>query len=228
MTDEEKLLKAKLLKALEKLYEKDGELLKIEASERSIAFRLGIYLDELFRNTDLIVDCEYNREGDIPKELRGKNIYPDLIVHKRKIHEGNRMILEIKSGERNNNKRFNNDKEKLEAFTEEKPYEYKIGAHIFITSKVCDIAWYKTGKVERIDFYTIDDNKFVPMSINPIFIKYKKNNEGEEGKEIDFYFIGNNKCMPVDIDPIAKHYLEAGHYLAKFYLSPKGSKGADQ
>lgn len=227
MTDEEKLLKAKLLKALEKLYEKDGELLKIEASERSIAFRLGIYLDELFRNTDLIVDCEYNREEDIPKELRGKNIYPDLIVHKRKIHEGNRMILEIKSGERNNNKRFNNDKEKLEAFTEEKPYEYKIGAHIFITSKVCDIAWYKTGKVERIDFYTIDDNKFVPMSINPIFIKYKKNNEGEEGKEIDFYFIGNNKCMPVDIDPIAKHYLEAGHYLAKFYL-PKGSKGADQ
>ena len=45
---------------------------------------------------------------------------------------------------------------------------------------------------------------------------------------MDFYFIGNNKCMPVDIDPIAKHYLEAGHYLAKFYLSPKGSKGADQ
>lgn len=27
--------------------------------------------------------------------------------------------------------------------------------------------------------------------------------------------------MPVDIDPIAKHYLEEGHYLAKFYLSPK-------
>lgn len=56
------------------------------------------------------------------------------------------------------------------------------------------------------------------MSINPIFIKYKKNNEGQEGKEIDFYFISNNKCMPVDIDPIAKHYLEEGHYLAKFYL----------
>ena len=139
-------------------------------------------------------------------------------MHKRKIHEGNRMILEIKSAEGNDNKRFNNDKEKLEAFTEEKPYEYKIGAHIFITSKVCDIAWYKTGKVERIDFYTIDDNKLVPMSINPIFIKYKKNNEGQEGKEIDFYFISNNKCMPVDIDPIAKHYLEEGHYLAKFYL----------
>lgn len=224
MTDEEKLLKA-----LEELYEKDGELLEIRASERSITFRLGIYLDELFRKEGLIVDSEYNRKEDSTKAVSEReNNYPDLIVHKRKIHEGNRMILEIKSGERNNNKRFNNDKEKLEAFTEEKPYEYKIGAHIFITSKVCDIAWYKTGKVERIDFYTIDDNKFVPMSINPIFIKYKKNNEGEEGKEIDFYFIGNNKCMPVDIDPIAKHYLEAGHYLAKFYLSPKGSKGADQ
>ena len=45
---------------------------------------------------------------------------------------------------------------------------------------------------------------------------------------MDFYFIGNNKCMPVDIDPIAKHYLEEGHYLAKFYLSPKGSQGTDQ
>ena len=185
MTDEEKLLKA-----LEELYEKDGELLEIEASERSITFRLGIYLDELFRKEGLIVDSEYNRKEDKPKAVSEREInYPDLIVHKRKIHEGNRMILEIKSAEGNDNKRFNNDKEKLEAFTEEKPYEYKIGAHIFITSKVCDIAWYKTGKVERIDFYTIDDNKLVPM-----------------------------KCMPVDIDPIAKHYLEEGHYLAKFYL----------
>lgn len=224
MTDEEKLLKA-----LKKLYKEDGELLKIEASERSIAFRLGIYLDELFGNEEgLSVDCEYNRKGDKPKALVMKRYtYPDLIVHKREIHKDNRMVLEIKSKAKYD-VGFKHDEEKLEAFTEEKPYEYKIGAHIFITSKVCDIAWYKTGKVERIDFYTIDDNKFVPMSINPIFIKYKKNNEGEEGKEIDFYFIGNNKCMPVDIDPIAKHYLEAGHYLAKFYLSPKGSKGADQ
>ena len=164
MTDEEKLLKAKLLKALEKLYEKDGELLKIEASERSIAFRLGIYLDELFRNTDLIVDCEYNREGDIPKKLRGKNIYPDLIVHKRKIQENNCMILEIKS-KKDDKEGFEHDEEKLKAFTEteEEPYKYKIGAHIFITSKVCDIAWYKEGKVEKIDFYTINDNEFVPV-----------------------------------------------------------------
>lgn len=223
MTDEEKLLKA-----LEELYEKDGELLEIEASERSITFRLGIYLDELFRKEGLIVDSEYNRKEDSTKAVSEREInYPDLIVHKRKTHKDNSMILEIKSKTRYGDE-FKNDKEKLEAFTKEKPYEYKIGAHIFITSKVCDIAWYKAGKVERIDFYTIGDNKFVPMSINPIFIKYKKNNEGEEGKEIDFYFIGNNKCMPVDIDPIAKHYLEEGHYLAKFYLSPKGSQGTDQ
>ena len=159
MTDEEKLLKA-----LEELYEKDGELLEIRANERSITFRLGIYLDELFRKEGLIVDSEYNRKEDRPKALVGKKYtYPDLIVHKRKTHKDNRMILEIKSAEGNDNKRFNNDKEKLEAFTEEKPYEYKIGAHIFITSKVCDIAWYKEGKVEKIDFYTINDNEFVPV-----------------------------------------------------------------
>ncbi|MEF2673322.1 MAG: hypothetical protein U0M86_01970 [Dialister invisus] len=74
MTDEEKLLKAKLLKALEKLYEKDGELLEIRANERSITFRLGIYLDELFRKEGLIVDSEYNRKEDRPKALVGKNI----------------------------------------------------------------------------------------------------------------------------------------------------------
>ena len=197
MTDEEKLLKAKLLKALEKLYEKDGELLKIEASERSIAFRLGIYLDELFGNEEgLSVDCEYNRKGDRPKALVGKKYtYPDLIVHKRKTHKDNRMVLEIKSKAKYD-VGFKHDEEKLKAFTktEEEPYKYKIGAHIFITSKVCDIAWYKEGKVEKIDFYTINDNKLVP----------------------------------IDIDPIAKHYLEKGHYLAKFYLSPTGSKGADQ
>lgn len=215
MTDEEKLLKA-----LEELYEKDGELLEIRANERSITFRLGIYLDELFRKEGLIVDSEYNRKEDRPKALVGKKYtYPDLIVHKRKIQENNRMVLEIKSKAKYD-VGFKHDEEKLKAFTktEEEPYKYKIGAHIFITSKVCDIAWYKEGKVEKIDFYTINDNEFVPVSINPIFIKYKKNNEGQEGKEIDFYFISNNKCMPVDIDPIAKHYLEEGHYLAKFYL----------
>ena len=166
MTDEEKLLKAKLLKALEKLYEKDGELLKIEASERSIAFRLGIYLDELFGNEEgLSVDCEYNRKGDKPKALVMKRYtYPDLIVHKREIHEDNRMVLEIKSKAKYD-VGFKHDEEKLKAFTktEEEPYKYKIGAHIFITSKVCDIAWYKEGKVEKIDFYTINDNEFVPV-----------------------------------------------------------------
>lgn len=190
MTDEEKLLKA-----LEELYEKDGELLEIRANERSITFRLGIYLDELFRKEGLIVDSEYNRKEDRPKALVGKKYtYPDLIVHKRKIQENNCMILEIKS-KKDDKEGFEHDEEKLKAFTEteEEPYKYKIGAHIFITSTVCDIAWYKDGKVEKIDFYTINDNKLVP----------------------------------IDIDPIAKHYLEKGHYLAKFYL-PKGSKGADQ
>ena len=163
MTDEEKLLKAKLLKALEKLYEKDGELLEIRANERSITFRLGIYLDELFRKEGLIVDSEYNRKEDRPKALVGKKYtYPDLIVHKRKTHKDNRMVLEIKSKAKYD-VGFKHDEEKLKAFTEEKPYEYKIGAHIFITSKVCDIAWYKEGKVEKIDFYTINDNEFVPV-----------------------------------------------------------------
>lgn len=161
MTDEEKLLKA-----LKKLYEKDGELLKIEASERSIAFRLGIYLDELFGNEEgLSVDCEYNRKGDKPKALVTKRYtYPDLIVHKREIHKDNRMVLEIKSKAKYD-VGFKHDEEKLKAFTktEEEPYKYKIGAHIFITSKVCDIAWYKEGKVEKIDFYTINDNEFVPV-----------------------------------------------------------------
>ena len=93
MTDEEKLLKA-----LEELYEKDGELLEIRANERSITFRLGIYLDELFRKEGLIVDSEYNRKEDRPKALVGKKYtYPDLIVHKRKTHKDNRMVLEIKS-----------------------------------------------------------------------------------------------------------------------------------
>ena len=90
--------------------------------------------------------------------------YPDLIVHKREIHEDNRMVLEIKSKAKYD-VGFKHDEEKLKAFTEteEEPYKYKIGAHIFITSKVCDIAWYKEGKVEKIDFYTINDNEFVPV-----------------------------------------------------------------
>lgn len=115
-------------------------------------------------------------------------------MHKRKTHKDNRMILEIKS-KKNDDDEFKNDKEKLEAFTKkEESYKYKIGAHIFITSKVCDIAWYKAGKVEKIDFYTINDNEFVP----------------------------------VDRHLTKRDLRKAGHYLAKFYLSPKGSQGTDQ
>lgn len=74
-------------------------------------------------------------------------------MHKRKTHKDNRMVLEIKSKAKYD-VGFKHDEEKLKAFTEteEEPYKYKIGAHIFITSKVCDIAWYKEGKVEKIDF----------------------------------------------------------------------------
>jgi hypothetical protein len=91
--------------AIKKLFDRDKDLFEIDANERSITHRLGIYLQERFSEWD--VDCEYNRDGHKIKYLEakfnevgpaddnGKTIFPDIIVHKRK-EDKNKLIIEIK------------------------------------------------------------------------------------------------------------------------------------
>jgi hypothetical protein len=105
LTGEE--VKAKLQAAAAKLVAADAHLLEHDLSERCIAARLAMYLQEEF--PDLSVDVEYNRIGANPKTMaipeecanyrsnRGEPlVVPDVIVHKRGADGPNLLVLELK------------------------------------------------------------------------------------------------------------------------------------
>jgi hypothetical protein len=87
--------------------ENDHALLGWDLSERCIAARLAMYLQNLF--PEYSVDVEYNRVGYAPKTLdlpeecanrKSRNgeplVLPDIIVHKRGPEGPNLLVLELK------------------------------------------------------------------------------------------------------------------------------------
>ncbi|SRR5258706_8050702 len=91
-----------VIDALTEFIERERYLLHVDASERSMAHRLGVYLELRFVGWN--VDCEYNRDGHLPKEVHlgqeadpdyGSRVLPDIIVHKRG-SDYNLLAVEIK------------------------------------------------------------------------------------------------------------------------------------
>jgi hypothetical protein len=72
-----------VLGALNKLFERDPQLLELDAKEESIAFHFARYLQPHF--PDRSVDFEYDRMGGAPKTVthdeKPQRVYPDVIVH---------------------------------------------------------------------------------------------------------------------------------------------------
>jgi hypothetical protein len=90
MTKDE--VKRRLYSAYDTLLKQDRALLELDANERSLTHKLAEHLQAEFPDWD--VDCEYNRNGAIPKRLvgtgyvstdntDGKTVFPDVIVHQR-------------------------------------------------------------------------------------------------------------------------------------------------
>lgn len=121
MQEDKKLAEA-ILEAFSKLYIYDEYLISNEpednndtiglnhhVGERAIVFRFAYYLqkilDEKCLYSDYYLDCEYNRNGINPKfiEKLNKNVYPNLIIHKRgensseKEPRNNLLIMEFKT-----------------------------------------------------------------------------------------------------------------------------------
>lgn len=102
---EEKLstLSKVLDEALDELYRKDKSLLERQVHERTIVFRLGIYIQELMNKyggfEGFNLDFEYNRNVSDVKRLPGweNGAYPDLIVHKRVENDFNLLVMEFKT-----------------------------------------------------------------------------------------------------------------------------------
>jgi hypothetical protein len=126
--------------AIAKLFEEDNFLLQIDANERAISHRLGLYLQLLF--TEWHVDCEYNRNLDQPKRLEQYEeffdeeqrvwsiaetdpitVFPDIIIHERGT-SNNLLVVEMKK----TTSRVKNDFDymKLEEFKYQYGYPYAL------------------------------------------------------------------------------------------------------
>lgn len=104
------------------------------------------------------VDCEYNRQRMISKQLEGirgcdeqkktNRIYPDIIVHHRTnnddpIRGENLLVIELK----NDDPEDACDRRKLELLTHQDGYyKYQLGLYINISDNQFTKTWYKNGE----------------------------------------------------------------------------------
>ncbi|MFZ7972345.1 hypothetical protein ACO1GZ_02795 [Fusobacterium watanabei] len=145
-------------KAKNEFLEKEKTIIKNDTNERTLTQRLAFYLELQLRKNikyeNYSVDCEYNRkEKDIKRLKFGKNtdkkeIYPDIIVHQRKI-KNNLIAIEMKKTTSRNTDKIK-DIEKLEALTDRKnDYHYTLGIYfeLDITDNNNIINFFVDGEV---------------------------------------------------------------------------------
>ena len=147
--------------ACELLLEEDWDLFTHEVHERTLTQNLARHLEEFFK--DFSVDCEYNRDGNDPKEIPQndpenptKKVIPDIIIHKRGCNDHNLVVIEAKCDASDSNK--NEDCKKLQWIKEEFNYE-----HAFF------INFIRNKQPFRVDIYDLDSTKAifsVPYDLN--------------------------------------------------------------
>lgn len=172
-------LKTLVNTALNLFYSNDSILLDFEeenraVSERSLVFRIGIYLQNLMLIDDYFndfnIDAEYNRNFEHPKSMykitlegireKIKDTYPDLLIHKRRRNDSNLLIIEFKKGQPTSSQK-NDDVQKLLYFTDIKnEYKYVYGFYIQIHRGKSKVEVYHKGKhLSHLDYeYRIGRN----------------------------------------------------------------------
>ncbi len=133
------IIKGKIREALKLFIVKDKQaLLCVDIYEPTISHRIAVYLEELFPDFD--IDCEYNKTllGK-KKDMNGKKIRPDIIIHTRSTNEDNSVILEIKKSGKNS-KLAKADIEKLKRCMTG-TLNYNLGVFVGILKRKIDICW---------------------------------------------------------------------------------------
>ena len=121
-------MQASLKRALGALYVQDFDLLRASVNERTICARLATHLQTEFPKYD--VDVEYNRHGMDPKTVEvdpegdEKNVYPDLIVHRRCNDTSNLLVMEVKKS--TNGSPRDGDRRKLECCLSKFGYTFAV------------------------------------------------------------------------------------------------------
>ena len=140
-------LKDIVIKAIKCFNQKDKYLLQNDVNERSWYSQMGKYLKENLSGTEYsnyTIDCEYNRgcnlQDDAIKQLDGKNISIDLVIHKRGHDEivgyDNLICVEFKKS--TNLSDLQNDIDRLEKLTSmDYKFNYKLGVMIIANMEKC-------------------------------------------------------------------------------------------
>ena len=139
-----------VIKAITRLLMEDGELLRVDANERSITHCLASHLKAELPY--LHVDCEYNRDGIEPKRIRGisqetssndteaKTVFPDIIAHIRGT-DINYLVIEVKKSTNRTDHAI--DIKKLLKYKAELRYEYALFLELATGGKpgVTSVQW---------------------------------------------------------------------------------------
>lgn len=140
-------------KALYDLYKYDSYLVSSangHVAERSIMFRLGVYLDKYLCEDDILksydFDAEYNKnEGDLKRMNNYPNgVQPDLIIHKRGSNEYNLLVIECK-GHWSTRNSISDDNNKLRGYLKS-PYYYRFALQLIFGKKQPELIWIDKEK----------------------------------------------------------------------------------
>jgi hypothetical protein len=151
----EAILEKYLFPYLKQLLECDADLIHRSLHEDCISHRLALYMSNgIESGTELRVDFQYNRNFRNPKELKGFNTVPDIILHKRESNLENILIIEAKKASFNEG-----DQRKLNDFILEK-YSYQVSVGVLYLptrdhiSLICisreKIECFKVNKATRV------------------------------------------------------------------------------
>ena len=125
---------AAVLDALKQFFEKDIQLLRLNASEQAAAAKIAQYLQPHF--SGMHVDVEYNRMGKAPKKVawrdKPEEVFPDIIVHVRET-ETNILAVELKKS--SNPELKAKDIKKLLAYRSELGYVHALFMRVGVLNK---------------------------------------------------------------------------------------------
>lgn len=119
--------------AIVQFLREDSYLLEVDANERSMSHRFGMFLQ--LQLPEWHVDCEYNRDGVDPKRIEhlglrpddedteSKTVFPDIIAHQRGTDE-NYLVIEFKKSTSSVDRRV--DYAKLRGYQHSLGYRYAL------------------------------------------------------------------------------------------------------
>lgn len=141
---EDGALAESVIQALQTLLDRDAYLLRVDVNERTLTHRLAIYVEQAFPDWD--VDCEYNRDGHMPKKIavgsgddaeHGSRVFPDVIVHKRGSTD-NHVVFELKKS--SNPEPDDRDFEKLRSYCQQLGYRHGVFVRLIVGADTPEVA----------------------------------------------------------------------------------------